>query len=449
MVKIFKLHKFFGLSAGLVLLILGITGFFIDHKQWSFFYNTTFTSLPSSAYEVDKKLFEAYWIDEKDSNHRIVGGKRGIFESFDTSENFTKISSLQCLGIRSDENGVFSATSDGIYELINSKWSILALKGLYITSISISKDTIVAIVDKHKLIKIKRDNHLIIQESEVVINNSQLQESIKLSRLVRDLHYGRGLFDGDISLLINDYGAIVISLLVISAYLIWWLIHKKTSPKLSRKLIRWHANPFAILALIPLIILAITGVFLDHSSALKKFMNSVTISHNILPPVYSSLRHDIWSVDYDGYVYRIGNRYGVYKSDDLKTWVLENKGLAFRMIRKKDSLYVSGMGAPNRIYDGEWNILSSTPHMFRDVIIQDKSIRYFSTHKSKLKLPIFKDATLYALMMTLHDGSFFSSWWVWINDFASFSFLILGITGTIRWLYKKRKKKSKLKVSIN
>jgi len=308
--------------------------------------------------------------------------------------------------------------------------------------LSLSSKIIVAVIDKHHLVRIQRDTGGIIGKSIVEVDASQLQRSIKLARFVRDLHYGRGLFDGDISLLINDYGAIVISFLAISGYLIYYLIKRRKSPKLSKKLIKLHSNWFAIISLFPLIILAITGVFLDHSSGLAKFMKSVTIPHFVLPPVYESLKHDIWSVDYDGKTYRIGNRYGVYKSDDLKDWKLESKGLAFRMIRKDTTLYVSGMGAPNRIYKEEsWNMLRDTPHMFRDVLEVDNKIEYFSTHKKQFKLPSFKDVTFYAFMMSLHDGTFFSSWWVWVNDYASFALLILGITGIIRFNLKNKKKK--------
>jgi len=442
MVKAYKLHKIAGLSAGLILLILGITGFFIDHDKWSFLYTTTFKNLPQASKEIDKKLFDAYWVDIKDNNHRIVGGKRGIFETFDNGETFTNMSKLQCLGIRSDEDGIFAATSDGVYKLDGSTWKYFALKGEYINAVALSSKIIVAVIDKNHLVRIQRDTGGIIGKSVVEVDESQLKHSIKLSRFVRDLHYGRGLFDGDISLLINDYGAIILSFLAISGYLIYYLIKRKKSPKLSKKLIKLHSNWFAIISLFPLLILLVTGIFLDHSSGLGKFMKSVTIPHSILPPVYDSLKHDIWSVDYDGKTYRIGNRYGVYKSDDLKDWNLESKGLAFRMIRKDTTLYVSGMGAPNRIYKEEsWNMLRDTPHMFRDVIELDDGVQYFSTHRNKYKLPSFEDVTLYAFMMSLHDGTFFSSWWVWVNDYASFALLILGITGIIRFNLKNKKKK--------
>ncbi len=439
MVTLHKLHKFTGLSAGFVLLILGITGFFINHDKWSFLYTTTFKYVPKVTKEADARLFEAYWIDPDDHTHRIVGGKRGIFETHDNAKSFVKMTDLQCLAIRSDATGMYAATSDGIYKLVNASWQLFALEGDYINALSLSKNNIVAIIEKHELILLQKNDIKILSRSVIEIDSSQLKESIKLSRFVRDLHYGRGLFDGDLSLLINDYGAIAISFLAISGYLIWWLIRKKSTPKLSRKLIKWHGDWFTIAATIPLVILAVTGVFLDHTDGLAKFMKSVTVPHAILPPVYGSLKHDIWSVDYDDETFRIGNRYGIYKSRDLKTWELDSRGLAFRMIRKGDALYVSGMGSANRIYDGNWHLLPKTPHMFRDVIKLDNSTKYFATCGDVVNdVPTFNDATFYSLMVTLHDGTFFASWWVWINDYASIALIILVITGTIRW-YKKKK----------
>ena len=442
MVKLHQLHKFAGLSAGLVILILGVTGFFLDHDKWSFLYTTTFKYVPQNVVKADNRLIQSYWIDQKNAQHYIVGSKRGIYESYDSGTSFHKMSSLQCLSIKEDNGEVYAATNEGIYKLVDKLWKAYALNGKYITSLSLSKNNIVAVIDKHLLVTLNRNNAEISSETIVVIDESKLQKDIKLSRFVRDLHYGRGLFDGDISLLINDYGALVISLLALSGFVIYLLIRTKKNPKLARGLIKWHANMFAIVAIIPLVILAITGIFLDHSKALAQFMKSTTIPQVILPPVYDSLTHDIWSVDYDGEVYRIGNRHGIYSSKNLKTWEEETKGLAYKMIRKDEVLYVSGMGAPNRIYDGRWKILPKTPHMFRDVmIVNDKPVYFSSSKKFELKTPKFENATLYSLLLTLHDGRFFSSWWIWVNDYAAIALIVLSITGTLRW-YRKRKNKS-------
>ncbi|ADN08259.1 PepSY domain-containing protein [Sulfurimonas autotrophica] len=445
MVKIYKLHKISGISAGIILLILSVSGFFLDHDKWSFLYTTTFSSVPSQIKSSEKRLFNAYYKDKENAQHILVGGYRGLFESFNGGKKFSNISNLQILSIIPDKSILYLATSDGIYSYNFKHLKRVALQGEYITALSVSKKQLVAVLDKEKLVTIDKNNLQISNETIVKITKEALKEDIKLSRLVRDLHYGRGLFDGGISLLINDYGALVLAFLSLSGYMIWFLIKRKKYPQISRKLIKTHANIFAIIAIIPLFILSVTGIFLDHSSGLAKFMNSVKIPHSTLPPIYNSLRSDIWSVDFDGKTYRIGNRYGIYKSTNLKNWRLENRGLAYKMIRRDGILYVSGMGAPNRIYkDNKFYLLPDTPHMFRDILVKDKEVRYFSSMQKGFYLPQFHDITLYTLLLTLHDGTFFSSWWGWINDFAAIALILLGITGTMRWSIKKRKNLNKV-----
>ena len=439
MVKSYKLHKFAGVSAGVILLILSISGFFLDHDKWSFLYTTTFSSVPLHIINADKRLHNAYYIDEKNTQHIVVGSYRGLYESFDGGETFSNVSVLQILAIVPYQNTLYCATSDGIY-IYTGILQRVALADKYITSLSVSCEKIVAVVDKEEIVTLRRDDFKQLSSSLVKIKKSELQEDIKLSRFVRDLHYGRGLFDGDISLLINDYGAIVLTFLAISGYIVWVLIKRKMHTKLARSLIKTHANIFTIVAIFPLAILAITGIFLDHASLLAKFMNSVKISHSILPPVYDSLKSDIWSVDYDGKVYRVGNRYGIYKSKDLKEWELENRGLAYKMIRKEKTLYISGMGAANRtLQDGKYALQVNTPHMYKDVLLRDKKVEYFSSMLNTQKVPKFTNITLYSLLLALHDGSFFSEWWVFVNDFASLALIILAITGTMRWYMKKKK----------
>ncbi len=440
MVKVHKLHKVAGISAGILLLLLSISGFFLDHDKWSFLYTTSFSSVPSQTLKSEKRLFTSYFVDDKNPQHIIVGSHRGLFESFNSDTKFSKISELQILAIVPFLDKLYLATSDGVYSYKNSHLEQIALKGEYITSLSVSKEKIVAVIDKESLVTLDKQTYKVLHKTVVKIDKKLLQEDIKLSRFVRDLHYGRGLFDGDVSLFINDYAALILSFLALSGYTIWFFIKAKRYPKLVRKLIKTHANILAILAIFPLTILAITGIFLDHSSGLGKFMKSVTISHSLLPPVYNRLQSDIWSVDYDGKSYRIGNRYGVYASKDLKHWRLENKGFAYKMIRNGDNLYISGMGAPNRVLNNNrYILLPHTPHMFRDIIKQENKVQYFSTMNSNFTMPEIKDITLYTLLLSIHDGTFFSSWWVWINDFAAVMLILLGITGAMRWYIRLRR----------
>ncbi len=441
MVRLFRLHKLSGLAAGGVLLLLAVTGFFLDHDKWQFLYSTTLSYTPDTLQKQESRLFEGYYIDPKSPKHRIACGKRGLFESFDAGESFKEISQKICLGLRSDEDRLFAATGDGIYRIEGGSLLPVALIGEYVNAISVKENRIFASVDKHRLYLVNASTGKILKRGTVAFQNGQIGSSVTLARFVRDLHYGRGYFDGDISLLINDYGAIVLAWLVLSGYLIWWRIKKREPGKTTRSLIKSHANIFAVAAILPLAVLAVTGIFLDHAKGLGSFMRSVQIPSALLPPVYRGLTHDVWSVDFDAKVFRIGNRYGVFASEDLNTWRLENRGFAYRMFRKGGTLYVSGMGAPNRIFEkGEWAILKNSPHMFKDVNLIEGETLFFGTHHPTVQLPRFETITLYTLLLALHDGTVFAPWWIWVNDAAALLLLLLLGSGLFRWLARRRKR---------
>lgn len=440
MVKLFKWHKYAGLFSGVILMLLGITGFLLNHDNWNFNYKVTFNTVPKSVLEHEKRLYETYYVDE---NIIYVGGRRGLFKSTDYGKNFSKELDLQITAIRKKENSLFLATNSGLFTLSSDKrvWRPFVLEASNITSMNIHEDKIIVAIDKKELVLIDINDEKIINRFEVNIEEKELKHNISLSRFVRDLHYARGLFDGISSLLINDYGAIVLTFLALLGYLIWFMLLRVKSirAKTVKSTINFHANSFTVLAILPIIILAITGIFLDHAKLFRDFMTSVKIPYSILPPVYSTLKEDIWSVDFDGKNYRIGNRQGVYKSKNAEEWELESKGFAYRMIRNSETLFISGMGASNRIFkNGIFKILPKAPHMFKDVIYLPHKIAYLSAHKSSLAFPKLTDATLISVVLSLHDGTFFADWWVWINDIASILLIVLFITGIIRWIKRRR-----------
>ncbi len=441
MVRLFTLHKISGLTAGALLLLLAVTGFFLDHDKWQFLYTTTLSYAPHPLQKQESRLFEGYYIDPKNQNSRIACGKRGIFTTSNAGESFKRISRKICLGIRSEGEMIFAATSDGIFQIDGDKIIPVALGGEYVNAISVKDGKIFASVDKHRLYLIDAKTQEILKSATATFQNGEIGTPVTLARFVRDLHYGRGYFDGDISLLINDYGAVILAWLCVGGYLIWWRIKRRRPGKATRSLIESHANIFSLLAIFPLAVLAVTGIFLDHARGLGSFMKSVHIPSVMLPPVYRQLTHDIWSVDFDGRLFRVGNRYGVFKSDDLNGWQIESRGFAYRMFREEETLYVSGMGAPNRIYEkGEWRILKNSPHMFKDIGTISGERLFFSTHHPKVPLPRFETITLYTLLLGLHDGTFFAPWWVWINDIAAILLLILLFSGFYRWLARRKKR---------
>jgi len=444
MVRLSKLHKLGAHTFVFVLLILSVSGFFLDHKNWNFLYSTTFSSVPNSVIEHDHSLINGYWVDPLDENHVIAVGKRGVFESDTRGKEFKQTLSLPCNALKVYEGVLFVATHQGIYRKDQQgNWNALALESENINAMSLYADRIFASIDQSAVVVLDLEGK-VLQRTKPVIESRELEHDITLARLIRDVHYGRGLFDGIWSLMINDFGTIMLSFLLLSGMVMSVLIYQ-TRKKIANRgqsikmLLKVHATSISVLAGIPLILIALSGILLDHSKLFNPFLKSVNIAPAYQPPIYHSLSEDIWSVDYDGKVYRIGNRHGIYQSSDLKVWHFENKGFAYKMIRNDDTLYVSGMGAPSRILENNsWGKLEHSPHMFKDVFMSNGKVTFLKGHKNTLPVPHFRDATLYSVLFTLHEGSFFGEWWAYVNDVTAVALVFLLISGTVLWMRIKR-----------
>lgn len=444
MIKIHKIHKISGLSGGILLLLLAITGFLLNHSNWNFLYSTTFETDSITLLDKDKRLFESYHIEKDDADHIMVATKRGLYESDDGGLDFDKVLNLQATNIKSSKNSIYVSTSDGLYKSTATGWQKILLEGRYLTSLSIHNNIALVVEKKKYIYTIDLSKNIILNKTTVKIDAKELQSDIPLSRITRDLHVGSGLFDDGISALLNDYATLFLIFLSLSGYYIWYRIKNKKSAKLSRKLIKFHANIFAILAAFFLIILAITGVVFNHKNEFRNFMRTTQISHEVLPPIYSSLKQDIWAIDYDGQSYRIGNRLGIYKSDDLSSWTKEDNGFAYRMNRLDGKLFVSGMSSTNRVLDNDkYTIIPRTPQMFRNVINIDNKPAFLHFKTTQVLLPEYEEVTLYSIILAIHDGSFFSTWWFWLYDYAAFALIVLSLTGTYRWYIKKHSRRDR------
>ncbi len=444
MVRLSKLHKLGAHTVVIMLIILSISGFFLNHKTWDFLYSTTFVTVPQSVIEHDDTLMSGYWIDPLNENHIVAVGKRGIFESESKGKAFKQRLSVSCNALKSSEGILYAATHEGIYRQDTvGEWKLLGLDTEHINAMSVYDNRIFASVDQSQIVVLDLEGK-VLNRVIPVIKSSELEHDITLARLIRDVHYGRGLFDGIWSLIINDFATIMVSFLLLSGMVMSLLIYQ-TRKKIAnrgksiRMILKIHATSLSVIAAIPLILIALSGILLDHSKLFTPFLKSVSISPAYQPPVYHQLSSDIWSVDYDGQTYRIGNRHGIYISKDLKEWSFENSGFAYKMIRMNGMLYVSGMGAPNRILENNiWDKLEHSPHMFKDIMMINGKVQYLKGHKNSLPLPHFHDATLYSVLFTLHDGSFFGDWWAYVNDITAVTLIFLLISGTILWMRIKR-----------
>ncbi len=456
---VFKVHKIAGLAFGSILLLLGATGFFLDHENFNFLWDIKVSDslLPPSIVEKKLKTINAYKIDTANPEHIIAGSRMGLFVSFDGGESFEKTLNQQIHAIeperlkhQEDFNKLYAATSNGIYYSGDGgrQWELFALQNKVVESFSQYEGKIYAVVDKRNVIQVDLQTQQTHKLSLQKIPASELPKQVTLSRLVRDLHYGRGLFSGDSSLYINDYAAIILSFLGISGLVIYFMIRKiRAKQKVNRKYFKlWqksHSNIIIILSFLPILMLLVTGVFLDHSQLLQNFMKNTVMHSSYLPPVYKNLSTDIWGFDFDGKNYRIGNRLGVFKSSDKKTWQLESKGFAYRIKRVGNELFISGMGSSNKKLTQEgWVLLKDTPSMPRDIYQLNGEIKFYSSHHAHhTKLPQLDSTPLYLIMLGLHDGELLYGQWVFVNDAAAVAGLILLITGFIKWRRKRTIKK--------
>ena len=459
---LFLLHKYSGLAAGLILALLAFTGFFLDHENFDFLWQIEINDrwIPASMQAKKSRSVEAYRVDVENPQHILVGSRRGFYLSRDGGASFSKTLEHQVLtldvhraGGKEDYQRIYVGTTDGIFfsQDGGGHWKSLALSGQPITGLTVREGTIHAVVDKRSLYRVNPVGQTAVPLQWSPPASEVLPQSITLGRLVRDLHYGRGLVDGDVSLYFNDFLALLLLMLSVSGYVIYIKVrqrrkHLAGNKKTLKNWITVHAHGSTLPAFfLILIVFGITGVFLDHSSVFRSFLKSNQVNTTWLPPVYRSLSTDVWGFDYDGKKYRIGNRLGIFSSKDLHNWQLESTGFAWRMKRLGDELLVSGMGGPNQILrtDG-WQKLNTAPHMPRDFYLLNDEINYLSLRDDTPPLPHWNSVSLYHILLGPHDGELLWGQWVWLNDLAVLAALLLLYTGFLKWMHRRRHQRSRL-----
>ncbi len=453
-----KLHKQIGLVAGLFLFVLSFTGFFLDHDDFDFLWNIKIQSsfLPAGVVKKINRSYEAYKINPKNRSHIIIGSRSGIYTSLDSGKTFLHTLNAQVFSIEPARHNfmenfdtLFVATSNGVYKSSNKgkNWKLLSLKNNLVNAISVWNNFIYAVVNKKEIYKINIHTQKFEKLNWEKITYKELPKKITLSRFVRDLHYGRGLFDGILSLYINDFASLVMIFLIVSGISFYFIFKKlKLKKKINKKYLKFfikqHSSILILITFIPISILLITGVILDHAKFFNPYLKNIKANIKYLPPVYSHLKSDIWGIDFDGQYFRIGNRLGVFKSKSLTNWKLDSEGFAYRIKRSDKNLLISGMGSPNRILlSDKWKVLKNTPHMPKDFFILNKKIYSASFRaNNNLPLPRLNKIPLALLFLALHDGKFFSPNWVYVNDFIVLLTIVLFITGFIRWKQSRRHK---------
>jgi hypothetical protein len=479
-----RLHKWAGLIAALWLAVLGITGLLLDHRHdWRWLWQATVASnwLPE---DVNAKAHTGVWriyqINPHEENLQIAGGPQGLWWTGNKGMfwNQTKfIHSHRTPTVNATitierNNGLelWLATDDGVWLSRDFGQSAHAvdLRGENITALSQGHTTTVllGVKNRSQIFQLDTSNYDVHWVALSSPNKDTLPETINLSRWVHDLHFGRGFLYSPVDLWINDFSGAALLLLPLTGILFWflpkrWRAQKPQGPAPAikkhtmRTLLRTHSSITGILLCIPILYLSLTGIFLDHGKELRQWMKSIGIAQTWQTPVYAMRAWDkeIYAIAaYPDEPQRIslGTRLGLFTSDDLgNNWHREESisGFVWALKRIEDTLFLGGMGAPNRIlYNGTWQIAKGSGHMPTDVTqdadghwhwINAKGIKRSNINeeyeKAAVKLPMLTGVPWYYVLDALHSGMLFTPHWKWVNDIFALLAVFLVISGLTRW----------------
>lgn len=422
-----RIHKWTGLGAALWLAVLGITGFVLDHRDWRWLWQGAVPLhwLPADiAGKSPQRRISLYRIlpGEPAGAVRIAAGRGGLWWTRDAGRHWSRGvfaasgtasgvgDSPQVLALEPDPRlgwqRLWAATDDGVWRSDDGGYHFRreALAGQFVSALSpaaqpIAKETgseagsFLGVVDRSRVFRLNttrpaRVDWLALQAPAA----PQLPGHITLSRFVHDLHFGRGVFAGDLSLWINDITAIALLGLPLTGLLYWvlpryWKRRRRVQaqrplPAATRRqtlhwLYRLHAPLLGVLTLVPLVYLSATGILLDHQRELGRWMHRLHLDAAWLPPVYAlrSWQGEIFAIAGDPQAadtLSLGTRLGLFTSTDGgRHWQRDPAvpGFVWSLRRIGNWQFIGGMGSPNfmRQGDGAWRMVRHSGFMPSDV----------------------------------------------------------------------------------
>lgn len=471
-------HKPLGLFAASWLLVLGITGFLLDHRDWRWMWQSTVSEswLPDSVVKKSRggsvRLFRVLT-----DRQMLAAGPRGLWWSdaagnwhkTNTASGMPMINAMLFVG-----NRLWLATDDGLWISKDKGRSIRphALAAIRLTAINQGSEPgeILLVEDRSRVWRYDSRVDSMTPVPLFAPESRILPKHIDLSRFVHDLHFGRGVFDIPVSLLWSDITGLALFILPLTGFLFWYLPRRwarkarEDRPGAQRRKqgIRWlyrlHGPLLGVVVAIPVVYLSITGIFLDHRQELRGWMKSVAISQSLLPPVYAlsswqgEIRDVIGYPDNHSKI-SLATRYGVLTSNDSgRSWWREKTGsracFVVTLRRLQGTEVAGGMGCSNfvRRSNGAWKPLRKTGHMPSDISIDDNGSWYWKSRRGivagkpgagfrplKVSLPQPQGVPWYYILDALHSGLIFHKQWKWINDLFALLAILLVITGLVRW----------------
>jgi len=479
-----RLHRWAGLAAGLWLAVLGATGFILDHRDWRWLWQA---GVPESLVperivaKRDTGAMRLYQII--DTEQRLAGGPAGLWWSEDRGRHWQPtdfghrgVPHVHQL-LRLADYWVL-ATDDGLWLTDDNGRSAAPwlLAGHNITALAPrDRDSLFGVEDRSRIFVARLGSSEPVWLTLGSIRAEALPKRIDLSRLVHDLHFGRGLFRLPWSLWWSDVTAIGFCLMPLGGFLYWWLprywrrrrqggrpVRKSTKQRLVRWLYRAHAPVLGLLIVIPLLYMSLTGILLDHMPELRGWMKRTHLGQPALPPVY---RLPIWRNEIYSLVSQPGNpkrfsvetRLGLFATIDggrhFQRVLPAGKQARFIWSARQDQglIMLGGMGGPNylgRLRPDQvisWRPLPPGAPMPTDVTRDADGHTVWKTPRglkfwdgeafrdSPDNLPRLGHVPWFHVVDGLHSGLLFHPQWKWVNDAVALLAVLLVITGLWRW----------------
>lgn len=481
-----KVHKWAGLAAALWLLVLGATGILLDHDEWRWQRQATVPRdwiservqrlLPAS-------VMRFVAVDPADRSHWLGASERGFWETRDSGALWHPVAYAggaqpMATGFVRPAGGglggIFVATDDGIWRTDPDAAVIerFALAGRHINGLAQGADDgeLVGIDNHERLFTISIRNPDEVTWIDVDdVSVSGLTDTVSLYEFVFDLHFGYGLFGRDASTLINDYGGAALVVLAVTGLLYWWLPRrwrrgKGPSSGARRSTLAWlyrsHAPVVGLLAIVPVLYLAVTGILLDHVYGFIAWGRDVPLARTALPPVY---RYDSLEGELDDVIawpgepgrYTVSTRLGILESTDGgRTWAADERlgKTSGNLIREGAFTVISNNGGDHlyrRDGDRSWSSIEGPRTMisdavtFGDDLLLKNSAGFYAPagngawELTDIASPALEGATVYMFMVDLHTGNIFHEQFKWINDLVSVLAILLVLSGPVLWWREK------------
>jgi hypothetical protein len=483
-----RLHRWAGLGAGLWLAVLGATGLVLDHRDWRWLWQAGVPEALVPERIIAKRDAGAMRLYQVvDAEQRLAGGPAGLWWSNDRGRHWQPTDFGQ--------PGV-----PYVHQLLRleGRWVLATNDGLWLTRdkgrsaepwlLAGHPITALAPRDRHSLFAVEDRSRMLVADLQTrqmqwltlgTIPAVELPDRIDLSRLVHDLHFGRGLSRAPWSLWWSDITAVGLCLLPLSGFLYWWLprywrrrrrrgrlVSKPTRQRLARWLYRAHAPVIGLAIVVPLLYLSVTGILLDHMPELRGWMKQTRLGQPVLPPVY---RLPAWQNE----IYAIVSRPGVPAQFSVGTrlglFATRDGGRHFRRVhlageqarfvwtaRQDDGLIVlGGMGGPNYLGSSpearrpdqavSWRPLPQGAPMPTDITRDADGLTLWKTPRGlkawdghtfqdyPAALPQLEYVPWFYVMDGLHSGLLIHPQWKWINDAVALLAVVLVVTGLWRW----------------